>query len=230
MESVFVQQLKETYGIQFKNEALLENAFTHSSYVNEHKFLELKDNERLEFLGDAVLEYVISEYLYRNYPDYSEGKLSKLRSSIVREESLSTFALECNFDRYIHLGKGEEATGGRTRPSLLCDLFESFLGAVTLDQGLETTQKFIYQVMIPKVQTGIFEEEMDFKTRLQEVLQKNGDIKIEYHLSAEEGLAHERIFTMDVYAGGEKIGSGDGTSKKNAEQQAASNALDLLEE
>lgn len=117
----------------------MEQAFTHSSYVNEHRHLQLSDNERLEFLGDAVLELLVSQYLYRELP-LPEGKLTKLRAAIVREESLSQFARECNFDSYIKLGKGEEISGGRTRPSLLCDLFESFLGALYLDQDLETVK------------------------------------------------------------------------------------------
>jgi len=230
MDYGFIEILQERFGISFSDQAILENAFTHSSYVNEHKYLELADNERLEFLGDAVLEYIISEYLYKRYPNYSEGKLSKLRSAIVREESLSVFAKECEFDKYILLGKGEENSGGRNRPSLLCDLFESFLGALTLDQGLEATRKFIKQVMIPKINQGAFDAEVDFKTRLQEVLQQGGDIKIEYQLKGESGPAHERIFTMEVFAEGKKIGTGDGTSKKNAEQQAAANALKRIEE
>ena len=229
MEQEFTDILKNRFDIVFAEESILENAFTHSSYVNEHKYLELKDNERIEFLGDAILDYIISEYLYKTYPDYSEGKLSKLRSSIVREESLSVFAKECEFDRFILLGKGEEHSGGRNRPSLLCDLFESFLGALTLDQGLDKARSFVNQVMIPKIQSGQFEAEMDFKTRLQEVLQQGGDIKIEYVLKGESGPAHERIFTMEVLAQGKKIGSGDGTSKKSAEQQAAANALNRIE-
>jgi ribonuclease-3 len=229
MKPEFVQLLQNNFSIRFNDEAILLNAFTHSSYVNEHKYLELSDNERLEFLGDAVLEYIISEYLYLNYPERSEGKLSKFRAAIVREESLSIFAKECRFDQYVLLGKGEENSGGRNRPSLLCDLFESFLGALTLDQGLEATRKFINQVMIPKIKDGEFDGEQDFKTHLQEVLQQNGDVKIEYKLIGESGPAHERIFTMDVFAQGEKIGTGSGTTKKNAEQQAAANALSKIE-
>lgn len=230
MEQSFIEHLKSTFDIRMYDVSLLDTAFTHSSFVNEHRYLEIEDNERLEFLGDAVLEFVISEYLYKKYPLRSEGKLSKLRSSIVREESLSVFAKECGFDKYIKLGKGEEASGGRNRPSLLCDLFEAFLGALTIDQGHERAKEFIYQVMIPKIASGAFEAEMDFKTRLQEVLQKNGDVNIEYRLLGESGPAHERIFTMDVLLEKKKIGTGTGGSKKSAEQEAAKNALKILGE
>ncbi|MDR0921938.1 MAG: ribonuclease III [Lactobacillales bacterium] len=228
MDSQFLEELKDTFSIVFRDVSLLETAFTHSSYVNEHRQLKLSDNERLEFLGDAVLELIISEYLFARYPDYPEGKLSKLRSSIVREESLSKFAVECHFDKYIQLGKGEENSGGRTRPSLLCDLFEAFLGALLMDQGLEAVRKFVKQVMYPKVESGAFDHEMDFKTRLQEVLQRHGDVKIEYRLVNEVGPAHEREFFMEVYSDNAKIGAGSGKSKKLAEQAAAENALGFV--
>ncbi|SJZ48011.1 ribonuclease-3 [Pilibacter termitis] len=221
-------KLLKEFEIQFQDEAILSQAFTHSSYVNEHRTLGLEDNERLEFLGDAVLEYLISDFLYKEYSEYPEGKLSKLRSSIVREESLSYFAVECGFDEHILLGKGEEISGGRSRPSLLCDLFEAFLGALTLDQGLDVSKKFIQNVMVEKIKAGIFHQEMDFKTRLQEELQQNGEVSIRYDLVEEIGPAHEKIFVIDVYADEKKIGFGSGKSKKQAEQAAASNALENL--
>ncbi|KAF1300886.1 MULTISPECIES: ribonuclease III [Enterococcus] len=224
MDNQLTTELKEKFGIVFHDVNLLEQAFTHSSYVNEHRHLQLSDNERLEFLGDAVLELLVSQYLYRELP-LPEGKLTKLRAAIVREESLSQFARECNFDSYIKLGKGEEISGGRTRPSLLCDLFESFLGALYLDQDLETVKKFLEVVVFPKVQAGAFSHEMDYKTRLQEVLQKSGDVVIDYRLIKEDGPAHERIFGTEVYCDGKLIGQGQGKSKKLAEQDAAANAL-----
>jgi len=127
MDNQLTTELKERYGIVFHDVNLLEQAFTHSSYVNEHRYLKLSDNERLEFLGDAVLELIVSQYLYLKFPELPEGKLTKMRAAIVREDSLAKFAKECHFDNYILLGKGEEASGGRTRASLLCDLFEAFL-------------------------------------------------------------------------------------------------------
>ena len=228
MDNQLQTMLKEKFGIVFKNVSLLEQAFTHSSYVNEHRNLNLADNERLEFLGDAVLELLVSRYLYRQYPDLPEGKLTKMRASIVREESLAAFAKECDFDKAIKLGKGEENSGGRTRPSLLCDLFEAFLGALYLDQDLETVKAFIQKVIFPKVAAGAFSHEMDYKTRLQEVLQKGGDVQIDYRLVKEEGPAHERIFWTAVYCDDRLIGKGQGKSKKLAEQAAANNALEKL--
>ena len=228
MDNQLQTMLKEKFGIVFKNVSLLEQAFTHSSYVNEHRNLNLADNERLEFLGDAVLELLVSRYLYRQYPDLPEGKLTKMPASIVREESLAAFAKECDFDKAIKLGKGEENSGGRTRPSLLCDLFEAFLGALYLDQDLETVKAFIQKVIFPKVAAGAFSHEMDYKTRLQEVLQKGGDVQIDYRLVKEEGPAHERIFWTEVYCDDRLIGKGQGKSKKLAEQAAANNALEKL--
>ena len=217
--------IKNEYGITFKDISLLEQAFTHSSYVNEHRHLEMTDNERLEFLGDAVLELIISDYLYHHYQDLPEGKLTKLRATIVREDSLAMFAKDCQFDKFIRLGKGEENSNGRTRSSLLCDLFESFLGALFIDQGQEAAEDFINQVIIPRIEAGAFSHEMDHKTALQEVLQKNGDILIDYQLVREEGPAHSRIFHVEINAGGKILGVGSGKSKKAAEQKAAEVAL-----
>lgn len=225
MDTQLVNELKENYDIVFHDVNLLEQAFTHSSYVNEHRNMNISDNERLEFLGDAVLEIQVSDYLYHHYPNLPEGRLTRLRSAIVREESLSKFAKECHFDHYIMLGKGEENSGGRDRAALLCDLFEAFLGALYLDQGYDVALRFIQTVVFPKIEAGVFTREMDHKTRLQEVLQKSGDVSIDYRLVNEEGPAHERIFTIDVYADDRLIGSGQGKSKKLAEQDAAEKAL-----
>lgn len=230
MNHKFLQELKERFNLIFKNGNLLEQAFTHSSYVNEHRNLNLSDNERLEFLGDAVLELLVSRFLYQQFPKVPEGKLTKLRASIVREESLAKFAVECHFDQYIRLGKGEEISGGRTRPSLLCDLFEAFLGALYLDHDLETVEKFLATVVYPQILAGAFSHEMDYKTHLQEVLQQSGDTEIEYRLIKEEGPAHNRQFWTEVYCEGKRIGTGQGKSKKLSEQAAASNALEKIKE
>lgn len=230
MDQKLITNLKENYQIIFNNVGLLEQAFTHSSYVNEHRNLHLSDNERLEFLGDAVLELLVSRFLFQTYPKVTEGKLTKLRASIVREDSLSQFAKECQFDQFIRLGKGEETSGGRKRPSLLCDLFESFLGALYLDQGLEVVEQFLKQVIYPKVLAGAFSHEMDHKTKLQEILQKAGDVLIDYRLIKEEGPAHDRFFSTEVYCDQVLIGKGSGRSKKLAEQAAAADALSHIEE
>ena len=145
--------LSQQFGIVFRDEKLLETAFTHTSYANEHRLLNISHNERLEFLGDAVLQLLISEYLYKKYPKKPEGDLSKLRSTIVREESLAGFSRDCQFDQFIKLGRGEEKSGGRNRDTILGDLFEAFLGALLLDKGVEAVKNFLYQVMIPKVGT-----------------------------------------------------------------------------
>ncbi|MGX7245078.1 ribonuclease III [Enterococcus quebecensis] len=225
MDNQLTTELKERYGIVFHDVNLLEQAFTHSSYVNEHRYLKLSDNERLEFLGDAVLELLVSQYLYKQFPEMPEGKLTKMRAAIVREDSLSKFAKECHFDQYILLGKGEENSGGRGRPALLCDLFEAFLGALFLDQKVDAVKKFIGEVIFPKIDAGAFSHEMDHKTHLQEVLQRQGDVTIEYRLVNEEGPAHDRIFFVEVYVNEKMIGTGQGKSKKLAEQDAAEKAL-----
>jgi ribonuclease-3 len=229
MDNQLIIELKEKFTIVFHDVSLLEQAFTHSSYVNEHRNLQLSDNERLEFLGDAVLELLVSRFLYNKFPDVPEGKLTKLRAAIVREDSLAKFAKECHFDQYIRLGKGEENSGGRNRPSLLCDLFESFLGALYLDQGLKAVHNFLTRIIFPKVEAGAFSHEMDHKTKLQEVLQQSGDVLIDYCLVKEEGPAHERLFWTEVHCDGVLIGQGHGKSKKLAEQAAAADALLNLE-
>ncbi len=210
----------------FSDETLLETAFTHTSYANEHRLLKISHNERLEFLGDAVLQLIISEYLYTKYPKKPEGDLSKLRSMIVREESLAGFARDCQFDQFIKLGRGEEKSGGRNRDTILGDLFEAFLGALLLDKGVEAVKSFLYQVMIPKVEAGDFERVTDYKTKLQELLQINGDVEIAYQVVSETGPAHAKNFEVAVLINGRKSGQGQGRSKKLAEQEAAKNAFE----
>ncbi|MBF1698238.1 ribonuclease III [Streptococcus sanguinis] len=214
------------FDLVFSDETLLETAFTHTSYANEHRLLKISHNERLEFLGDAVLQLIISEYLYTKYPKRPEGDLSKLRSMIVREESLAGFARDCQFDQFIKLGRGEEKSGGRNRDTILGDLFEAFLGALLLDKGVEAVKSFLYQVMIPKVEAGDFERVTDYKTKLQELLQINGDVEIAYQVVSETGPAHAKNFEVAVLINGRKSGQGQGRSKKLAEQEAAKNAFE----
>ena len=218
--------LKNHFAIEFADKKLLETAFTHTSYANEHRLLKISHNERLEFLGDAVLQLLISEYLYKKYPKKPEGDLSKLRAMIVREESLAGFARDCQFDRFIKLGKGEEKSGGRNRDTILGDAFEAFLGALLLDKDVAKVKKFIYQVMIPKVEAGEFEMITDYKTHLQELLQVNGDVAIRYQVISETGPAHDKVFEVEVLVEGTSIGQGQGRSKKLAEQEAAKNAVE----
>ena len=158
------QMLKDDFGIDFKNTALLDEAFTHASYVNEHPREKLKYYERIEFLGDAVMQLCVSEYLFKRYPTLPEGKLSRLRAAMVCEDSFSKFAKECHFDEYIRLGKGEEKANARNRASLLCDIFEAFIGALYLDQGKAVVVSFISRVVFPKLDLGWFDHYLDHKT------------------------------------------------------------------
>ena len=230
MNELFLKELKDKFGITFRNLSYLEEAFTHSSYVNEHRNLKLKDNERIEFLGDAVLELTVSRFLYELYPNVPEGKLTRLRATIVCEASFSQFAKEYEFDQFIRLGKGEERMNGRKRPALLCDLFESFVGALYLDQGLDGVLFFLEQTIFPKIKSGAFSHVMDHKTNLQEFLQQKGEIEIEYNLVDEIGPAHQKAFVVEVLAEGQLLGQGQGKTKKAAEQVAAENALLTLQE
>lgn len=222
------KRFQEKIGIRFKNEAILKQAFTHSSYVNEHRRKRKEDNERLEFLGDAVLELLVSHYLYKTYPTMSEGDLTKLRAAVVCEPSLVKFAMELNFGELVLLGKGEEMTGGRTRPALLADVFEAFIGALFLDQGIETAQHFLEEIVFPKIKEGAFSHVMDFKSQLQELIQRESAGVIEYEILLETGPAHNREFVAKVSLNGTELGTGKGKSKKEAEQHAAQMALTHL--
>lgn len=223
-----LKQLQQKLQIQFHNRLLLKQAFTHASYVNEHRFSQQQDNERLEFLGDAVLELTVSEYLYQLFPNRPEGELTKLRAAIVCEPSLVKFAESLEFGQYVLLGKGEELTGGRTRPALLADVFESFVGALYLDQGLEAARSFLQTYVFPLVEAGGNLQMSDFKTELQELTQHHNMGALEYRIVEERGPAHEREFVSEVYMGNERVGRGSGRSKKEAEQQAAAEALKQL--
>src|SRR5699024_5011176 len=176
-------------------------------------------------LGDAVLEVVVSEFLFHHYPEWNEGKLTRLRAQIVCEPSLAAFAKECSFDQFIRLGKGEERMNGRKRPALLCDLFEAFIGALFLDQGMPAAKDFIYRVVLSKIKEDAFSHAMDYKTLLQEELQKDGDIQIKYQTVLEEGPSHAKHFEVAVFVNGDVLGRGSGTSKKSAEHNATQVAL-----
>jgi ribonuclease-3 len=217
--------LQQVVNVQFSNVNLLIQAFTHSSYVNEHRRRPSEDNERLEFLGDAVLELTISKYLYENFKLMSEGELTKLRASIVCEPSLVKFANQLSFGKYVLLGKGEENTGGRTRPALLADVFEAFIGALYLDQGLTDVEDFLEKYVYPKIKDGSFSQVNDYKSQLQEYVQRMGPVIIEYNIVDEKGPAHNREFTSEVKLDGVLLGTGFGKSKKEAEQSAAQKAL-----
>ncbi|WP_412988125.1 ribonuclease III [Pediococcus siamensis] len=221
-------ELKKNFQIEFHNENLLNEALTQASYVNEHPNRGLKFYERIEFLGDAVLQLIVSEYIFKRYPEMPQGKLTRLRAAMVCEASFSQFARECHLDRYILLGKGEEKAGARNRDSLLCDIFESFVGALYLDQGRDAVERFVHQVIFPKLDTGAFDHVIDFKTNLQEFLQRDGDADIRYELLNDAGPESDLEFEVAVLSNEQRLGTGAGKSKKIAEQNAAREALHKL--
>ncbi|MEB3101199.1 ribonuclease III [Ferviditalea candida] len=223
------KKLQSDVGVYFHNHYLLKQAFTHSSYVNEHRMSHHKDNERMEFLGDAVLELVISEYLFHAYPEQTEGELTKLRASIVCEPSLFRFAKLLDFGSYLLLGKGEEMTGGRNRPALLADVFESFIGALYLDQGLPAVKHFMKKHIFPVISDADQLRVTDYKTQLQEYTQHHNLGTLEYRIVDERGPAHEKQFVSEVYMDNRLLGQGIGRSKKESEQQAAAKALEKLD-
>lgn len=208
----------EKLNININNE-LFDTAFTHTSYANEHK---CESYERLEFLGDKVLDFVVSDYLYNNSHLY-EGEMSKLRASHVCEDALSNYSLDCNFDKYIRLGNGEETSGGRTKKTILADVFESFIGALYLTYGIDKSREFIYETVIESIMDNetLF---TDYKSKLQELVQTDKE-SLEYVLIEESGPAHDKFFKVNVLVDGIVYGTGSGKTKKEAEQNAASDAL-----
>ncbi|WP_270171919.1 ribonuclease III [Paenibacillus sp. SYP-B4298] len=217
-------ELQQRLGLRFQQYPLLKQAFTHTSYVNEHRHGHVEDNERLEFLGDAVLQLLVSEHLYLTYPQRPEGELTRMRASIVCEPSLARFAELLNFGAYVLLGRGEEQLGGRGRPALLADLFESFIGALYLDQGLEQVRQFLTVKVFPHIESDGPMLVKDFKSKLQERVQHSSLGTVEYRVVEERGPAHDREFVVEVSLGDECWGRGSGRTKKEAEQQAASEA------
>ncbi len=214
-------------GYHFQNPDLLNEALSHSSFVNERKKTH-HCNERLEFLGDSVLSVVVSNYLFHAYPDIPEGRLTRLRAALVCEQSLHRFALQIHLGEYLQLGKGEERTGGRSRPSILADAFEAVIAAMYLDSDLEQVTQYILGFLpdhLPENQSLILG---DYKTVLQEVIQKNPEEKVEYVLVGETGPDHNKTFQVEVFLNSNSIGSGTGKSKKQAEQMAAKEALELM--
>lgn len=212
---------------KFKNRDLLITALTHTSYANEMKINKRECYERSEFLGDAILEYIVSDYLIKNYPDYSEGKLTKLRASLVCEYTLSQVAKKLNYGTYVVLSKGEELTGGRNRDSIMCDLFESVLGAIYLDGGLEPAITYVETHLLHDIEDkSLF---YDAKSTLQEYVQKNGQ-SFRYELVSESGPDHNKFYKSRVIINNIPMAEGTGHSIKNAEQSAAYNTLIIMKE
>lgn len=219
-----MKELEKKIGYEFRDKELLRLALTHSSYANEKSAKQ--DNERLEFLGDSVLGFVTAEYLFSTLSERPEGELTKLRANAVCEKSLAVFANDIDLGDYILLGKGEIMTGGRERPSILSDAFESVIAAIYLDGGMDEAKKFILRFVSKSTKDTY--QATDYKTLLQEVIQKNPDEHLTYRLAAESGPDHNKTFTVEVYLNSNCIGTGDGHSKKKAEQAAAREALSLM--
>ena len=215
--------LEEKLGYTFQNTALLENALTHSSCANESRG-KLQSNERLEFLGDSILGMVVADHLYRNHPDLPEGELTRTRAALVCEESLVEVAAELNLGEYLRLGKGEESGGGRKRPSIQADAVEAVLAAVYLDGGIGSARKIIQRYILCREIEGL-NSSRDYKTALQELVQRESGQVLSYHLTGERGPDHAKIFAMEVCLNGQPIGAGQGHSKKEAEQAAAKAAV-----
>lgn len=223
-----LEELQEKIGYRFQDVSLLKQALTHSSFANEQKINKLKNYERLEFLGDAVLELVSSEFLYNENPDMPEGQLTKLRASMVCEPALAYCAKDLNIGSYLLLGRGEEATGGRKRDSITSDVMEAIIGAIYLDSGLENAKKHIYRFILSDLEHKILF--LDSKTILQEEIQKQKDAKLRYELVGETGPEHDKQFHVEAYLNDVLIGTGVGRTKKAAEQQAAYEALVKMKE
>lgn len=217
-------ELEEKLGYVFKNKKLLELALTHSSYSNEHKLG--RDNERLEFVGDSVLGFVTAEYLFGKMSDLPEGELTKLRSRLVCEDSLYGFAQLISLGSFIMLGRGELATGGADRPSVLSDAFEAVIAAVFFDGGIEQAKRFVLRFIVPAADER--SRVKDYKSALQEEIQKNRDNALSYSEIGESGPPHSRVFEFAVCLNSQEIGRGEGRTKKEAEQMAARAALRSL--
>ncbi len=224
-----MREFEKNIGYEFRNKRLLSTALCHSSYANESK-KGLQSNERLEFLGDSVLSIVVSEYLYKHFSHMPEGELTKFRASLVCEKSLHKQAQKLHLGEYLMLGKGEELTGGRERPSILADAVEAVIAAIYLDSNLEQARNFILSILHEDLVPEKLEEAKDYKTILQEIIQQNKEEKVSYCLVEESGPDHDKRFTVEVRLNSNVIGRGTGRSKKDAEQAAAREALALMGE
>ena len=221
-----MKTLEEKLGYTFQNRALLENALTHSSCANESRG-KLQSNERLEFLGDSILGMVVADHLYRNHPDLPEGVLTRTRAALVCEDSLVVVAEELGLGQYLRLGKGEEAGGGRNRPSIRADAVEAVLAAVYLDGGIGSARKIIQKYILSREVAGLTKPR-DYKTALQELVQRESGQVLAYRLTGEEGPDHNKRFFVEVTLNGKGVGQGSGRSKKEAEQMAAKAAIEIL--
>lgn len=223
--------LTKSLNIEMHDYSLLDVALTHTSYAHESKLKPRPlHNERLEFLGDSVLSLIVTTYMYTNYPKMNEGNLTKVRAYLVCEDSLAKYSKKIGIGKYLKLGKGEIISGGRERNSILADAFEAVLGSYYIDQGLEKATQYLLGMMIDELkqvaEVGVWK---DYKTRLQELVQKEGSVEVVYELQGEHGPDHEKLFDTAVLVNGEILGTGMGKSKKEAEQNAAQLAIEVIE-
>lgn len=223
-----MEKLEEKLGYTFHDRRLLENALTHSSYANENKSKGETSNERLEFLGDSVLGMVVADHLYRTHPDMPEGELTRTRAALVCEDSLVEVAAQLELGEYLKLGRGEDAGGGRKRPSIQADAVEAVIAAVYLDGGIGSARKLITNFILTNNEREQEGAVRDFKTALQELVQRESGQVLSYRLMGESGPDHAKVFSVEVDLNGQPIGTGEGRSKKEAEQNAAKAAMAKL--
>ena len=226
-DSFDFSDFEEIIGYSFKNKDLLFEALSHSSFANEYKHGR-RSNERLEFLGDSVLSIVISEHLFKHFKHLPEGDLTKIRASLVCEKALYEFSKQIKLGEHILLGRGEENTGGRSRPSIVSDAFEAVIAAVYLDGGMEAAEKYVLSFIPKNLSANSSKALQDYKTTLQEIIQRNPEERVEYVLADQTGPDHDRKFVVQVRLNSNVIGTGEGHSKKQAEQAAAKEALRLM--
>lgn len=222
-----LEKLEESIGYTFKNKLLLKNALTHTSYANENN---VKSNEKLEFLGDSILEFISSKYIYAKYPNLKEGEMTKVRADVVCERSLYKVALKHNFSDFLFIGKSQIINKGNERPSILADSIEAVIAAIYFDSGLDAAEKFIVENLKDYIEIASKHVGMkDYKTVLQEKLQVHGDVKIKYDIIKESGPDHDKTFSARVSLNGKPLAEGNGKTKKEAEMEAAKKALDDIE-
>lgn len=223
-----IKALEKVLDLEYNEKQLLIRAFTHRSYLNEDEDVE-KHNERLEFLGDAVLEFLVTKYLFKHYPRRKEGDLTSFRSAIVRTDSLAAKSRELGFGKYLRMSRGEEQTGGRDKDYLLANTFEALLGSMYLDQGMKACEQFLQRTLYPEVENIVKNRlDIDAKTKFQEIAQDLFKITPTYELVSEIGPDHDKTFEMSVYVGDKEWGKGKGSSKQKAEEAAAKKALNKI--
>ena len=223
-----MEELEEKIGYGFKNRELLRTALTHSSYANERHGGDCRSYERLEFLGDSILGLITAEFLYAHEPRLPEGRMTKLRAELVCESSLYRVALKLELGKHMRLGRGEEHTGGRQRPSILADMVEAIIAAMYQDSGMEQSRRFVLEMILKDAPIDESHTNADYKTRLQELVQRKSDQHISYTMTGESGPDHNKLFSFSVSINGVPAGEGSGRTKKEAEQMAAMKALEAL--